>query len=1090
MALLLIVVITWSLYHLLRSYVGLLRLPRKINIKDINIELFEQKQDFSFDKYLNEVLYLFEHCGADAVVFEDLDRYETTQIFGKIREISDIMWQRFPMRKEAQLIEYKKEMLVAPPKFLYLLKDDVFTCSDRNKFFDYIIPVIPVADASNSADKLKSALKKAGLDSEISERFLKDISLYLGDMRLLTNIVNEYQIYRLQLDSSGIKRSSDMQLAMIIYKNLFPRDFMLLQQGRGYVYHLLDMKPSLIQEQESQINDDIEQIRSQIEDSNEEILADIDEVNALFFPEPGEIIYIDDVRVPDGTPRKNAIAHLLQATTGRLFRGGTLLTFNVSDLIARMEQNQEYIRRKEAVLNKGKTRKQQLERKISLLEAERAHLISLPLRELIINSAEFDWKCELPAYEVEKDNEYLAKIADSEYFGLLKYLVINGYISEEYPVYTSFFYPDMLSASDKRFLLALKAGESLSCDYHLEQPGKVLASINVTDFMLNSIDNYDLFAQILRANDAKQIACWFDAAKKRAEFSTHPIDFIIEFWKKGRETVSLIHSLNRHNPEWFQTWILEGFFESPVAERHAILDVLYCCNSTELERFNLGDGLTSKIAYDESFLQIDNPDIPAIIRSLKNLNVKFERITARQKDSELVRQVYESNLYELNAGMIHRWMSEYLGYTDNQIERRSYTLLSQHPSEPLTQYIEQEPEKYLAAILHSSEARFADDEDYVLNLINSKDINSELIYEYFLRSDTMISQIESITDTLLWDYAIQQNTVKCTGENIARYFVLHQDTDNTLRTELVNFINNSKGKFEWTYASISSWVGDSGRDGLLSALIRCNSLNSERYRACLKPLGLRYRSFTLSSLSDEHIDILIEIGIIPITVETLTFMRDNYPNHIIDYIAGSQFNKYTDLARSGEIDVTSQEIEELLCLSTIAEDDKLHLLSLYDSVLIPRLDYSPAINVAIIQNHLDTSETPSLIQEYDQHDESVQNAIIHYAESDLSFFLQHIKNNGEISEKLYAALLPILDESSAKAIRQYIKNKDFDAVCTSSIRPTFKGTAENESILYYFRAHSWISSYSKNFDGSLRAYPKKSAHSAIPASGGKPKRLI
>ena len=40
------------------------------------------------------MLYLFEHSGADAVVFEDLDRYDVTQIFEKLKEISDLLYQR------------------------------------------------------------------------------------------------------------------------------------------------------------------------------------------------------------------------------------------------------------------------------------------------------------------------------------------------------------------------------------------------------------------------------------------------------------------------------------------------------------------------------------------------------------------------------------------------------------------------------------------------------------------------------------------------------------------------------------------------------------------------------------------------------------------------------------------------------------------------------------------------------------------------------------------------------------------------------------------------------------------------------------
>lgn len=53
---------------------------RKLNIKGNEIEIFEKSDDSYFDKYLNEVLYLFENADADVIVFEDMDRFNTNGI--------------------------------------------------------------------------------------------------------------------------------------------------------------------------------------------------------------------------------------------------------------------------------------------------------------------------------------------------------------------------------------------------------------------------------------------------------------------------------------------------------------------------------------------------------------------------------------------------------------------------------------------------------------------------------------------------------------------------------------------------------------------------------------------------------------------------------------------------------------------------------------------------------------------------------------------------------------------------------------------------------------------------------------------------
>lgn len=61
---------------------------RKLNFQGNEIEIFEESDDSYFDKYLNEVLYLFENAGADVIVFEDMDRFNANRIFERLREVN------------------------------------------------------------------------------------------------------------------------------------------------------------------------------------------------------------------------------------------------------------------------------------------------------------------------------------------------------------------------------------------------------------------------------------------------------------------------------------------------------------------------------------------------------------------------------------------------------------------------------------------------------------------------------------------------------------------------------------------------------------------------------------------------------------------------------------------------------------------------------------------------------------------------------------------------------------------------------------------------------------------------------------------
>ena len=194
----------------------------KLNLKDGEIELKEENS--IFNKHLDEILYFFQVTKYNVVIIEDLDRFGTSKIFLKLRELNQLI-------NESKIVGRN---LV----FLYAVKDDIFINEERTKFFDYITTVIPVINPSNSKDKLKVALKERGLDeNEIMDGDLADMAFFIQDMRILTNIANEFQQYREKLcTGNNQKLNLTKLLAMIVYKNYYPKDFAMLHRREGKVY--------------------------------------------------------------------------------------------------------------------------------------------------------------------------------------------------------------------------------------------------------------------------------------------------------------------------------------------------------------------------------------------------------------------------------------------------------------------------------------------------------------------------------------------------------------------------------------------------------------------------------------------------------------------------------------------------------------------------------------------------------------------------------------------------------------------------------------------------------------------------------------
>lgn len=210
----------------------------KLTINSMGINVNMENKDFSsvsyFDNFLSDVIYLFDESDADFVIFEDLDRFNDHSIFEKLREINLMVNQR---RNSAKRKKIKKIM------FFYVISDEVFSekkdvsATEKTKFFDVIIPIIPIVNNTNSFDYLKSRLLDdlAITDKNDFETFLYQVSIFIDDLRVLKNIVNEFKIYK-EIHKNNIKIDYKQLLALIIYKTLNASDFNDLVKSKGELY--------------------------------------------------------------------------------------------------------------------------------------------------------------------------------------------------------------------------------------------------------------------------------------------------------------------------------------------------------------------------------------------------------------------------------------------------------------------------------------------------------------------------------------------------------------------------------------------------------------------------------------------------------------------------------------------------------------------------------------------------------------------------------------------------------------------------------------------------------------------------------------
>src|SRR5690606_9775737 len=236
----------------------------RVNFKG-EIELGQDVSESILNEHLDEVLYFFENNRFDIVIIEDLDRFNNIEIFAKLREINSLL--------------NSSEQVLNRVIVLYAVRDDIFKGIERTKFFDFVIPVIPVINPSNSNEKLYELLVNQVRDNKPSKEFIDEVSLFVGDMRLLNNICNEYVIYKEVLKKD---LPQDNILAMIIYKNILPNDFVRLHYGTGYLNRIILNKVVYVKNLKSDIQLKISKIENEISQIEAIGLNSISELRAIY----------------------------------------------------------------------------------------------------------------------------------------------------------------------------------------------------------------------------------------------------------------------------------------------------------------------------------------------------------------------------------------------------------------------------------------------------------------------------------------------------------------------------------------------------------------------------------------------------------------------------------------------------------------------------------------------------------------------------------------------------------------------------------------------------------------------------------------
>ena len=784
---------------------------KKIKYKDFEIETKGDGETNSIiNKLIDEILYFFECVNIDLVIFEDLDRLKSNDIFVKLRELNTI-------------INNSKNKKCKKITFLYAVKSEVIEdVEERAKFFDFILSIVPIVNPTSTGEKIREFIKivnnKDG-DLELSEDYIKDISLYIPDMRILKNTFNDYIITRKRIVNEKNKNriSNEKLFTLSLFRNLFPAEYSKLEEKSGVLPILLN-KRNLSNVLLQKINNEINNLESQIQSANDEYLTSFDELKFLL-----KGILVDaschyrygSIKVDSITSFENLDYEKLEHPN----HNGYAVDLSARDLgrIASVD----FAKREKIIKNKSEEKIQEAKHKIEELNKEKQTISNLPYEDLvdklgIQNIFNNDY--------IQEDKEFSQNSEDVKLLSFFKFIIKNKYIDDKYSEYTHNLSSSIISQPDIEFIKNVQNG-NLDYSYQIENVKEVVARLKKEDFADISIVNKCILKNIYSINNSDKKA---NLIKTLSSKNEECFKLLLTFFatENDDEIIRLLTTLQS------DINLAEKILKSNLTDDKKDLIVNTLLDVQNINDINIDSCITTYFSNKSNIKSLlQNFNLEKVKNIFSVIKPKFSQLTNKLIDDEIIDLIIENNYYEINIEnlfFVLRLEGEDCDKILNNVQK--YIEMN----DLLKDYISSNLNEYISNILLN---------DRVLNSKENSLLATRLILNPIIDSKCKVFLIEkfdinienvSLIDKPLLQSIVLNNKMEPTWLNIQ--FVFENLEDKNI---LLEFIQNN-------HEAMSNISVSSDNKELLLYLV--NNVNDEETLKCL--LGKITTPFNLKDVTN------------------------------------------------------------------------------------------------------------------------------------------------------------------------------------------------------------------------------------------------
>ncbi|GAT64127.1 YobI family P-loop NTPase [Paludibacter jiangxiensis] len=881
-------IIRWLITNLYNSRLN------KINLKDGEIDLAENTS--IFNKHLDEIIYFFEVTNYNVVIIEDLDRFATHHIFLKLRELNQLL-------NRSKAINPDRTRKIT---FIYAVKDDIFNDSSRTKFFDYIVTVIPIINPSNSCEKLRDSLHKIipETDSDISDQVCKELGFYIDDMRLLLNIVNEYKQYRYRLADQLEQKKL---LAMIIYKNYYPKGFASLHNQKGIVYDAISNKEKYIkssiaskEKQRDALKAELVKIQTQYQAFSQEELRKY-YIFHYSIHHPSIFAFSESY----DSSKKHLLAEV--AKDPSLFNK---LMNNDFQYYWRSNRDFVSLETKFQTIEKEVDPNYTYQQRVSLIP-KRVDEINTDIKKLDLSIIEIKSQSLGQILQQYSAEAFFHEVEDSH---LISFLLRNGYIDEDYYDYISYFYPGTMTISDKAFVLGANCGRKKEYHYHIHKPEAVIEQLLDASFSTGSMLNIDLVHFLVNTKDqyVQQSSNIVEYVKKGKSF-----DFIKAYYEQGLDATPFFNELLNSWNKFFMVAIKKQQDQELANLNFEIL--LKFFPQSKIESYKTEEFKTYiSTRFDFISQQPSENSLNNFKFITKELNIKYQNLVLSERlVVECLQYVVDGYFYQLTNDNILAILKAFNPSYEALYSKASYTAIMDSDNVKLWEYVDANITDCLENVFPSTSIH----ESSTINaeIINNPDIQEETKLYYLSKQENKIDDINDI-DEEYWDLALRSNIISPTWNNIALY-TFPEDGEIKISVDLIHFIELNNEIL--ALHSIRDYISEKHGKLLFALLINTNQLSLQVYKNIRKAFDQTFNDTDFTQLEEVRVQYLIETKGIEFNLHNYQLIEDHFKNQTIDFILENK-SSYFFLIK--ELDLKPNIALKLLQNDRLTQNERLTII--------------------------------------------------------------------------------------------------------------------------------------------------------------------